>query len=108
VLHWKPNGRRKLRLRPPNLQSREPHRRSRQLDAVLGHTQAPAPPHANATHDGAPCWPPAARPAAKRAEPPTATRVAPADPLRAPRTLCYHAGEPLAAATAHSTGRLLA
>jgi hypothetical protein len=30
-----PNGWCKLRLRPPNLQSREPDRRSRQLDAVL-------------------------------------------------------------------------
>lgn len=30
------NGKCKLRLRPPNLQSREPDRRSRQLDARLG------------------------------------------------------------------------
>jgi hypothetical protein len=31
-----PNGPRKLRLRPPNLPAREPDRRSRQLDAMLG------------------------------------------------------------------------
>jgi len=38
-----PNGTRKLRLRPPNLQSREPDQRSRQLGAMLGPAQVTSP-----------------------------------------------------------------
>lgn len=38
-----PNGKRKLRLRPPNLQSRELYRRSRQVQAMLGKAQARDP-----------------------------------------------------------------
>jgi hypothetical protein len=54
------NGPRKLRLRPPNLHSREPDRRSRQLDAVLGLALAPRPKTRPAAHDGEPCRPTAA------------------------------------------------
>lgn len=36
-----PNGKCKLRLRQVNVIRGEPHRRSRQLDAVLGKAQAP-------------------------------------------------------------------
>ena len=51
-----PNGRCKPRLRPHNPQSREPHRRSRQLDAGLGPCPRPARLTRPAARNGEPCW----------------------------------------------------
>ena len=60
MLHWTPNEKRHLRLRPDRFHNPRPHRRRRQVDVVLGPALATSPTHTNAAPDDEPRDPTAA------------------------------------------------